>query len=105
MLFKNPLTKYLDVDPNQVLRIDKQGRVYLGEHLMSKQEIKSLQEEIKFIEKSQFWNIIMNSLPEQAKRIMFEKSETFDDMKTGKAMLRNLDIIDKLKDLIKSLKV
>jgi len=101
---KNPLSKYLAINPNQILKFGR-GKVYLGGNIMPKEEFKILQAEVKYIEKTKFWEIITNYIPEQAKQIMFEKSTTFDDMKTGKAMLYNLDLIIKLKNIIKAIKL
>jgi hypothetical protein len=99
------LIKYLQIDPKQIIRATKTGQIYLAGQLASKEEIKSLQEEIKFLEKTRFWEIVTNYIAEQAKLVMFEKAESFDDMRVGKAMLLNLSFIESIKNMIKKTKV
>ncbi len=99
------LSKYLQLNKNDLIRVSPNGVIFLAGQQATAQEIKVLQEEIKFLEKTRFWQIITNNIAERAKLIMFEKAQSFDDMKTGKAMLYNLELIDDVKKAIKKIKV
>lgn len=83
-----------------VLTVDK-GRIFLGDELITDNERHNLREEIKFIEKTRFWQICQETLKATAQEKMFNKSVDFDDMKFGKTMLYNLDIQRKLIDILK----
>jgi hypothetical protein len=99
---ENWLVKGLpEVDYESVITSDKNGRVFLNGQLIGERELMSLKEEVKFIEQTVVWRILTNTLYDQAKQIMFEKSTCFEDMRTGKAMLRNIEIQTKIMELIK----
>lgn len=102
----NKLLSYLlvAVNPRDVLK-DVRGVIYLGGEQISQQEIAMLKEEVKFIEHSRFWKVITETLRNDAMERGFNKSLSFDDMKTCKLMLYTLDIIESIKDLIKAQKI
>lgn len=96
------------VNPDDVFRVVKTeggSIIKLGNEQISNMELASLQEEIKFIEKTRFWKIITETLKNDAMERGFTKSQSFDDMRACKMMLFNLDIIDKIKDNIKKKKI
>jgi len=96
------LTPLLTVEPNDIFTVTKEGVVYLGANPMAKEELKSLQEEIKFLEKTHIWGILTATVADEAKRIMFERSETFEDMRTGKAILRSISLFKRICAQLKS---
>ena len=103
------LNKLLVVpDINQVItfRKDNLGRmiVNLGGEQASDNEVASIKEEIKFIEQTHIWQIYQNTLAEQARQKMFEKSESWEDMYCGKMMLYNLEIMRNINEIVKSWK-
>jgi hypothetical protein len=91
------------VEPKDIYTVTKTGSVYLGEFPVTKDELKTLQEEIKYLEKTRIWSILVNTVSDKAKEIMFEKSETFEDMRTGKAMLLNIRQMKKILTELKSI--
>ena len=95
----------LYVDSKDIYTVAKTGGIYIGELPITKDELKSLQEEIKFLEKTRIWSILVNTMAEKAKEIMFEKSETFEDMRTGKAMLLNIRQMKKIMAELKSVSI
>lgn len=95
----------LYVDSNDIYTVSETGGVYLGETPVTKDELKSIQSEIKFLEKTRIWAILTNTMVEKAKEIMFEKSETFEDMRTGKAMLLNIRQMKKIMAELKSISI
>lgn len=70
--------------------------IYLGGEQLNNQEISNLQAEVRFLRSSKLWPIITSTLKSQAQDVMFNKSQTFDDMVAGKMMLRNLDVQEKI---------
>ena len=102
---RQELSEYLMVKPQDVLKILEGGYVLLGSDPITIEEVSSLQEEIKFLEKTRIWAILTATVCDKAKQIMFEKAITFDDMKTGKAMLFNVDLMKKMMTQIKSIKI
>ena len=93
----------LQVIESDVYSVTKEGAIFLGENPMTKEEVSSLQEEIKFLEKTRVWSILTNTLAYKAKEKMFENATTFEDMRFGKAMLFNITFMKTLMKQIKAL--
>ncbi len=82
----------------------KTGVLMLGGEAMAQQQIKNLQAEIAFIDKSYFWQICNETLRYLAIEKMVYKSESFDDMRNGKEMMEVLKLINQMFLVIKSWK-
>ena len=50
-------------------------------------ELASLHAEYLAIKKFRLWNLITNTVRDQAKKMMFENAQSYDDMLSGKMML------------------
>ena len=83
----------LSINEKDIFKVTKEGYVLLGNQGMTKEEVSALQEEIKFLEKTRIWAIMTTGVKDVAKQIMFEKAQTFEDMRVGKAMLYNLELM------------
>jgi len=59
-------------------------------------ELKSIKVEAKYILESKTWALLTNTLKSQAQKKIFEKALSFDDCTSGKTMLYNLDVQDKI---------
>lgn len=85
---------------------DKFGRAidikfyHRGQEL-SPLELRNLREEVIFIKNSQLWEIITNSLKEEARKAMNENALTFDDMRSGKLLLYAISLQEKIIDKLK----
>jgi hypothetical protein len=99
------MTKELQIEPKDIFKITKEGYVLLGANPITKEEVSALQEEIKFLEKTRIWSIMTNGVCDLAKQIMFEKAQTFEDMRTGKAMLKNVELMKNTMIQIKNLQI
>lgn len=95
---ENQLTKDLlcVVVPEDVVTTDKQGQLFIGGTKLTAMEVGSLKSEAEFLVKTRLWSILTNSLKDQAMKVMFERSTTFDDMRAGKMMLYNLNVQEKI---------
>ena len=104
--FKNYLLKHLypTVDPNHFVSfVEKKGSptiVKLAGQQISDVELRNLQAEIKTLKTFRIWSIFQNTIGEYARQVMFERSKDFEDMKSGKLMLYNLEV---LRDIIKKI--
>jgi len=78
-------------------RIDS-GVVSLNEKILSKQEINNLAKEANVIKKTSLWKHLNRNVEYIAQERMFNKSVTSDDLVFPKAMLYNLDMLNKLLD-------
>lgn len=95
------------VDPEKVLTAmqDREGKavqIKLGDRILNKTEIRNLQEQVRFYRESQLIQILQNTPKEMAQKTMFVKSETYDDMKSGKMLILAVDIQDKILKAIES---
>lgn len=93
------------IDPKQVLKQSKTGVLTIDGEIVGNEEMRSLQNEVKFLTHTRVWKILTETLKEQAEKIMFEKSTSFDDMKTGKMMLYNLNVQQQIIKIIESYKL
>lgn len=92
--YKNELLKefFCAVVPEDVITQDKAGQLYLGGKVASPREVEVLQKEVDFLERSQIWKLLTNSLIDQAHMTMFNNSQSFEDMRSGKMMLYNIGV-------------
>lgn len=104
---KNWLTKNLfcTVDPKQVLKQDKNGIFLIDNEIVSKEEMRSLQNEAKFLQHTRLWQILTETIKDQAEKVMFEKSTSFEDMRTGKMMLYNINLQKQIVNIIEKYKL
>lgn len=70
-----------------------------GEKIASGQLVK-LRHDANIIKDTDLWKIFENTLRSHAHKMMFTKSQTFDDVLSGKLMLYNLDIQKKILDTL-----
>jgi len=82
-------------NPDSVVKVSS-NKIYIGKEELTETASKALREEVLFLKQSKLWDLFFNTVTEQARATMFNLSETFDDMKTGKLMLLNLSILEKL---------
>lgn len=99
------LGELLTVNPVDIFRITKEGIPKLGDFAITKEEVVALQEEIKFLERTRIWSILTATLADSAKKIMFEKSKSFEDMRTGKALLYNIQLMKTIMKQIRSAQI
>jgi hypothetical protein len=78
-----------------IITQDKQKNIYIGGEKITQQELKVIQEEIKFVKETRLWSIINETIKADAQRKMFVSAKTTDDLFAGKMMLYNLDLINK----------
>lgn len=91
---KNKLLKeyFCAVVPEDVIIFDKIGQIWINGQKQTVGEISSLYEEAKFFKESRLYKILINHLKVMAMEVMYNKSESYDDMRNGKMMLYNLSV-------------
>lgn len=82
----------------------KIGKMYLGSYLMTEAEIRNLQEEIKYLEKTRIWEVWQNTVKKLAIDTAIYESTSFEDMRTGKSFLKVLATLQDINTVIKSWK-
>jgi hypothetical protein len=65
----------------------------LGGKKLTRLQAQNLQAEAKLLQQTELYKIITSTLKRNAEMVMFEKSQSFDDMKTGKAILYSVSMI------------
>jgi len=91
-------------NPHDVLWVNpKTRKVHMGGEQGSEQEACNLKAEAILIKKTRLWQILNETLTEHARKTMFEKSTSFEDMRSGKLLLfaRSMEssIVDTLEKL------
>jgi hypothetical protein len=89
------------VDEKRVITFDEKTQVLkVGGQIVPKEYLTALKQEAAMMKKLYIWDIYQNTIASHAREIMFEKSQTFDDMMTGKLMLYNLNILKNILNII-----
>jgi hypothetical protein len=102
-LIRNLLLKHLlkAIVLSDVLKMDeKTGVMTLGGEKLTENELRGLKEEAGYIKRTRLWSVLTNTLQDQAHTVMFQKSKNWEDMVTGKTMLYNIDIQEKIIDML-----
>lgn len=98
------------LDEQSILTLEKTSTGQITKVLVGKKEapiqmLKDLKHEAGMLMNTKLWVLFQETIKDQAYRTMFEKSESFDDMKTGKAMLYSLGVQKNIVDLLVGLNI
>jgi len=83
------------ISEEEILTVTRNG-YQIGNQILSDDQMKGLQSHASVVVQSDLWKYINNNLKYLANYRMYNGSKTVDDMVFGKAMLYNLEIINKL---------
>jgi hypothetical protein len=92
------------VIPQDIIKVDK-GVIYIGGIKTEDTELRSLQAEAKAMENFAIWRIMNETLRAEAIDRGWNKSTTYDDLKTGKLMIYSLDVMESIINIIKRQKL
>lgn len=97
------------IDPNKVFWVGETKSGQVGYKLAGKsltpQQAANLHTEAQVIAKMGLWKIMTETLRHTAHLKMFSKAENFDDMKWGKAMLYNIDVMETIVSKLESMEM
>jgi hypothetical protein len=68
--------------------------IYIGNQKLNDAQVKELTNGARTLIRMEVWNVMMNQLKIAARRKMYEKSTSYNDMYFGKAMLYNIDVME-----------
>lgn len=101
--FKNLFTPAPVVDLNKVIT-EKNGRLFLNNVPMDKKKLEQLKSEVNFFRNTALWELLTNTLNNQAYEAGWIKSKTFEDLLTGKTISYTIsvqkNIIEKIENAI-----
>ena len=80
------------------------NQVFLGNREVSGVELNNFISDARFLQENQLFQVIKNRLISDAHEVMFNKSTSYEDMNSGKMMLYNLDVQEKIIDKIANLR-
>ncbi len=105
-LYKEKIASLLGVVNEDIIVTQNKvkGLVFIGGKLADEPRILSLQAEANYYFQSDMWKIINETIKEQAQKVMFEKSETLQDLYNGKAWLYLLDLQNTILNIFKDYK-
>ncbi len=104
---KNRIINYLfrhllnAVVPEDVIKTEK-GKLLIGGIEVQDTELRSLIAEVKALEGFRIWKIMNETIRSEAMDLGFNKSLTYDDLKTSKMMLYTLDVFNSIIKVIRS---
>jgi len=101
---REALSKLLGfVEEDKILTYsEKTGMIFLGGEKLEPEAALSLRQEAELLVNTKIWEIFQNTIGDTARKAMFEKSQSFEDMRSGKMMLYNLSILKKVVDIFRS---
>lgn len=104
---------YKALDPEEVLHIAEVRQpngamvkvIMLGDEKITAGELQALKEEVIYFENTRLKRVFENTVREKSIESAFVKSLTYDDAKTGKLMVLNLDILERIAKTIKDARI
>lgn len=95
------------VNPDQIISVinDSYGNPVsyrIGGTVANSVEMKNLKEEVRYYKNMRLYEIFHNTLRQKAQEMMFQRSTTYEDMKSGKMCLFNLEIMEKILKAVES---
>jgi hypothetical protein len=93
------------VDENYILTHNKEkGLIFLAGERLDPSLVANLKQEAELMASMSLWKVFNNSLGDIARKTMFEKSESFEDMRSGKMMLYNLSLMNNIIKIFRTTK-
>lgn len=83
-----------------VLTVDKAGRLYLNKKLVDGKKLANLKEQVRLVKNSELWSIMSETLLYQAQQTMFNESKTLQDLMNGKMICYTVDVQSKILEKI-----
>jgi len=77
---------------DKVLTYNKQGYLYLNGVLLSPTERSNLQNELRYFQNTQLWDILSASLKHQAQKLAFNESKDVQDLLNAKMILYTISV-------------
>ena len=94
------------VNPEMVVTYDaRHNLVFVGGEQISHSEALSLKAEAKYLRKTRLWSLMQETLRDHAIQTITTKSMSWEDMKSGKLMLYNLGVQEKIVEAVDKYKV
>ncbi len=99
---RNELLKeyFCAITLDDIITVDKSGVVKIDGEAATPGELSSLFEEAKFFAESRLYKILINLPKKQAMDVMYNLSESFDDMRNGKMMLYNISLQENIMKIL-----
>ena len=79
---------------------EKAGAIYIGGERVDESRLGNLKAESQFMLNSELWKVMTETIRHMAYEIMFTKSMSFEDMRSGKMLLYHLDTQKKIMDIL-----
>lgn len=92
------------VDPSTVIHASESGNVFINREPITKDEIKVLKEEIKYLTRCRIWSIFQETLRQKAIEKAVMQSTNFEHVLAGKMMVHSLGIIKSIVETIQKIK-
>lgn len=93
------------VDPKDALTATEDGRIYLDGQRIVMDELRQLQAEVKAIRGMRMWTIFTGTLRQHANKMMFENSNDYESMRSGKMVLYALDVQENMLKVIEKAQI
>lgn len=93
------------VDYKSVITVNnKTGKVFIGKEEIDEARLVNLRNEADFLSKTEIWKLLSETIRYYAYEKMFIKSESLNDLMSGKMWLFHLDTQQKILEMFKNYK-
>ena len=83
------------ITDDDVLALNKKGEVYVNNLLLPKENVKGMASGARSLAKMEIWKILNKEMKNIANQKIYITSSSIDDIIFGKAMLYNLEVLNK----------
>lgn len=90
------------VDYKSVITVSKSGLMYIGKERIDESKLANLKSEAEFLSKSDIWKLLNETMRYYAYERMFVKSNSIDDILSGKMWIYHLDTQEKILTMLKN---
>lgn len=90
------------ISPDEVINYDNKGQIFIGKNLITKQELKTLQSEIKALESMELWKYMNETVRYHAVHKAIHEATNFEHVLAGKMALWTLDLFNSIINVIKN---
>lgn len=92
------------IDYKSVITVSKEGFLFIGKERIDESRLANLRSEAEFLEKSDIWKLLNETMRYSAYEMMFTKSKSIDDLMSGKMWIYHISTQQKILEMLKSSK-
>lgn len=90
------LSHLLGLTPSSIFTLDASKRPVLDGEPLTFEQLSNLDREAKYIQSTQLWKVLTDTLTAYGQKMIWERSKTIEDLASGKMVLYTVDVQKKI---------